>query len=244
VALVALQPRKLGRVARLFAKRLGPDLILTPSPAMLREAERSGYAAAYVPVGADLDRFRPVSLERKMQLRKKYGVPREQTVVLHVGHARPIRGFDWLTPVATDVTVLVVIGNSLGVEPAVVGALRAAGVRVLDQYIPEMQEIYQLADVYAFPARDDRSAIAMPLSVLEAMACNLPVVTTAFGGIPAILQEGCGFFFAHNEHEFRGRIFEALRVPTHEIDTRKQAAGYSWTASADAMLAAVNGFLA
>jgi glycosyltransferase involved in cell wall biosynthesis len=238
VIMVALQPRELRRMPSALTTRLGPDLILTPSPSLLHEAERSGFQASYLPLGADLDRFRPASATLRAQLRAKYGIPNGAQVVLHVGHARRIRGLEWLARLADRVTVLVVIGSSLGVERDVVDALTGAGVRVFQDYIPDMQEIYQLADVYAFPARNDRSAIAAPLSVLEAMACNLRVVATPFGALPRMFVEDAGFFFAADEDTFRARIFDALQMPAAAVQARRQALTYTWEASADAILAA------
>ena len=50
-------------------------------------------------------------------------------------------------------------------------------------YIPEVEDIYRLSDLYLFLAESDTAAIEVPLSVLEAMACNLPVICTPFGGL-------------------------------------------------------------
>ncbi len=239
VVLLALQPRDLPRLATILARLGRPDLILTPSPSMQREAERCGLRAAYIDLGADLDRFQPADRARRHELRRKYGLPTEQTIVLHVGHARPGRGLEWLIGLGTDILAIVVIGKSLGFDAAVVGTLRNSGVRVFDQYLPEIHEIYQLADAYAFPVRDEQSAIGVPLSVLEAMACNVPVVTTRFGALPRIVSEGSGIFFADDESEFRARTVEALRLRRDDVHTRNQVLPYSWARTADEVLAAV-----
>jgi glycosyltransferase involved in cell wall biosynthesis len=59
---------------------------------------------------------------------------------------------------------------------------------------PEMMaRYYQAADAYLHPARAD----TFPSGVLEAMACGIPVLATAVGGIPEQLEEGCtGFLTA------------------------------------------------
>jgi glycosyltransferase involved in cell wall biosynthesis len=59
---------------------------------------------------------------------------------------------------------------------------------------PEMMaRYYQAADAYLHPARAD----TFPSGVLEAMACGIPVLATAVGGIPEQLEEGStGFLTA------------------------------------------------
>ncbi len=237
VVMLALQPRDLGKTGRRFARYVRSDIVLlTPSPSMLREAERCGLRAAYVQLGADLDRFQPVPHERKRELRRKYRLPAEKQIVLHVGHARSLRGLNWIMGLTDDVVRLVVIGKSLGFDPHILEELRASGIRVFEDYLPDIHEIYQLADVYAFPVRDEQSAIAAPLSVLEAMACNLPVVTTPFGALPRMFSDGAGLFYADDEQHFRAAIAASLQMPRADVRTREQVLGYSWLASAEAIL--------
>ena len=239
VVMLALQPRDLGTTGRAVARYLRPDVLLTPSPSMLREAERSRVEAAYLQLGVDLERFQPPEPGRRRELRRKYGLPDDKRIVLHVGHATPRRGLEWLIGLGRDVLPLVVIGKSLGFDRRIVALLRDSGVCVLDQYLPEIHEIYQLADAYAFPVRHERSAIGSPLSVLEAMACNLPVVTTPFGALPRMIREGFGLFFASDEARFRACVGEALRLRRDEVRTRDQVLPYSWTATADDVLTVV-----
>jgi hypothetical protein len=63
-----------------------------------------------------------------------------------------------------------------------------------------------LADVYVFPNFVDRedtilSAIDIPLSVPGAMSCNLPVITTRFGGLDRLLEDRSGLFFVEDANK-------------------------------------------
>jgi len=56
----------------------------------------------------------------------------------------------------------------------------------------ERIEFFQKADIFVLPTY----AEAMPMSVIEAMAAGLPVVSTAVGGIPELIEDGTdGFLF-------------------------------------------------
>jgi glycosyltransferase involved in cell wall biosynthesis len=53
----------------------------------------------------------------------------------------------------------------------------------------KLRELYDAADIFAFPTRGDCS----PLAIMEAMASGLPVISTKIGAIPEMLDFGkCG----------------------------------------------------
>lgn len=63
------------------------------------------------------------------------------------------------------------------------------GVRVhcgMSANTPELMKLYEEADVFCLPTQADGSSIAS----LEAMACGLPVLAGAVGGIPELITDG------------------------------------------------------
>ena len=66
----------------------------------------------------------------------------------------------------------------------------------------------------------------MPLSVLEAMSCNLPVITTRFGALPRAFAEGNGLTFAESEDDL---LRELQKVRDRlEPRTRDKVLPYGW----------------
>jgi glycosyltransferase involved in cell wall biosynthesis len=65
--------------------------------------------------------------------------------------------------------------------------LGVSGVEFLGSVPPErMADVYDQADIFVNASDTDN----MPLSILEASAAGLPVVSTGAGGIPMLVQDG------------------------------------------------------
>ncbi len=93
-----------------------------------------------------------------------------------------------------------------------------------------------MSDLYVFPLKDtghnfpksynEIGAIDLPLSVLEAMSCNLPVITTPFGALPRIFQPCDGLIFCRNDTE----ILDSVRELPNDLisNTREKVLPYDW----------------
>lgn len=229
VVLIALQPpRRAPRGA--LARACAPDLVLTPSASLLCALRHLRVRSEFLPMGVDTDRFRPADAATKQRLRRAYALPAQRPLVLHVGHLQPLRNLAWVSRLraSIDAEVVVVGGTAMGADPAVSNALAASGVRVINRYLSRIEEMYQLADGYVFPVVDGRAAIGVPLSVLEAMACNLPTVTTPFGGLPRMVTAGDGLFYARTCDEFVQAVRQAIALPPCAVRTREKVLPYAW----------------
>jgi glycosyltransferase involved in cell wall biosynthesis len=112
--------------------------------------------------------------------------------------------------------------------------LEAKGIIVIDKYIECIEEIYQLSDCYVFPVTFEGGCIGIPLSVLEAMACNLPVVTTKFGGLPKLFREENAFIFVKGREEFIEKV--SLAKNSSNIKTRKMVKQFTWDKIAESIM--------
>ncbi len=230
ISMITLQPNLFNMPVRMMLRLWKPDILFAQA-ASSEETLYKRYGIRYqlLPPAVDIERFQMVkgNLE-KHSLLQKYGLPQHSKICLHVGHIRQSRNMDWLLQLNLPAEAhLVVVGStSRFVENDLKGVLQRRGVTVIDSFLPAIEEIYQLADVYLFPVQSTDAAIEMPLSVLEAMACNLPVVTTSFGGLTKYFSNVSGFYFADTLETFRKAVSEA--IGSHICKTRAAVESFSW----------------
>ena len=242
VVLLSLQRRTYPAVLTPLLKSLRPDLMLALSTSALETARGIGCNARRVPLGVDSGVFKPPGPGVKQELRTRYGLP-EGRLILHVGHISPGRNLEVLQGIADESTrVLVVSSTTTRRHPKVEAMLRRPQIILMDTYIEHIEEIYRLVDGYVFPTFSATDAIDIPLSVLEAMATNLPVVTTAFGGLPDLFTPGEGLFICATEAalaEAAGKLLD-----TETIATRDKVLGLSWANAAESVLEAIRAEIA
>ena len=244
VVLVALQPRRPGRLSAHIIRLLPPDLLLSASPEAIDLLPRMGCPAIVIPLGVDLDRFAPGAPSGKPTLREKHGIPRNSRVILHVGHIKRERNVQMMAQLQAKLGCqAVVIGStSTDQDLAVAQELCQAGVVVISEYV-DIVQAYHLADAYIFPVWSDMAAIGVPLSVLEAMACNLPVVTTPFGGLPGLFEEHPedGLWFASSNDHLVGCA--RAMAGQSQSRTRDMVSSLSWSDVARGIVEMTQGML-
>ncbi|MGH9932736.1 MAG: heparinase II/III family protein [Pyrinomonadaceae bacterium] len=208
------------------------DEVVVPSEYLVRVFAKFGIRARAINNLIELDRFtfrerrplRPVFLSNR-NLETHYGVD-------HVLHA-----FALIQKSIPDAELIVAGGGSQRV--ALEDLALALGLRHT-KFVGRVEhdgivEQYQEADIFLNGSEVDNQ----PLSILEAFACGLPVVTTNAGGIPDMVINGeTGFVVNRGDHEAMGnRALQLLK----EIDlvgplaqrARDECQKYSWGAVRD-----------
>ncbi len=219
----------LSSLSKRFVPWLKPDLILVQS----RESEamfaQLGCKTRFLPSGVDTGRFLPVSEEEKKSLRRKYHLDEKKWIVLHVGPLKRGRNVLFLNRIQQEENTQVLIVGSLSVpmEQGVYHSLLKGGCQVWPTYFENIAEIYALSDCYIFPTVDKLNSIELPLSVLEAMSCNLPVLTTPFRALPDVFAPGDGLSFAPREEDFVD-LFNEVKRGGVVSKTREKVLSYSW----------------
>lgn len=186
VAVISLQPRHLTALGRKIIRFMPRPQVFVQAETTRDHLTQAGLPTHLLPSGVDVETFHPIGPEARHQLRAKYGFNRNSFVLLHVGHLAPSRNLAVLEQVASHlnhVEVVLVSSTSTRADENLRQQLQNAGVTVVDRFLPQVEEIYQLSDAYVFPVLAGSGAMELPLSVLEALACGIPVLSTRFGPI-------------------------------------------------------------
>lgn len=164
------------------------------SKPVAREFEECGAEKIHhIPNGIDSDLFKPVGDRRS--LRVKLGLPIDGTIAVYSGKLNQGKGLTNLLAAWDQVRAgrkdlhLVLVGSgggqSLSCEDELRSLVRERRLPVtFTGYVGNVHEYLQAADIFILPSLNE----ALPMSVLEAMSCGLPVVATRVGGIPEIIS--------------------------------------------------------
>jgi glycosyltransferase involved in cell wall biosynthesis len=180
--------------------------------------------------GIDTKKFVPVDATTQRVLKEKYGFDKDKRVVLHVGHLKNGRNVGELAKVSDEHQVLLVTSTLTASEQD--NELRKklsdrSNVKIIDRYLPAIEEVYQLSDMYFFPTVMQGNCIDIPLSCMEAAACNKPIVTTDFGEMREFIgKEGYYFIDLFEADKLNQLIVQALN--TKKLSTRSAVLDYDW----------------
>jgi glycosyltransferase involved in cell wall biosynthesis len=206
-----------------------PDLILVQSAKSESLFKDAGLRTFFLPNGVDTEKFSPVSGKSKQALREKYGINYNGFLLLHLASITAERNLKILIELQkrTGYQVLIVGREHESPDPVLLKEVEESGCIVWLKHFEAVEDLYNLSDCYIFPTQDQKACIETPLSVLEAMACNLPVVTTPFQALPDLFTPGDGLFFAGTEDEFIASI-EQLQSNNMHVATREKILHLSW----------------
>ncbi len=219
-----------------FISFFKPDLILTQSEKFENFFKKHGCRVRFFPNAVDCRLFTPVDSYSKKYFRKKYNLPYNKKIVLHVGHLKQNRKLKTFLKIQSlkGFQVVVVGGTGEKTDEFLKNTLKRAGIIVIHEFIKNISEIYRASDLYLFPISDAKEqlpesyneigAIDLPLSVLEAMACNLPVVTTPFGALPRLFKQGNGFEYAQSENDMIQKVKALINISN--VNTRDKVRPY------------------
>lgn len=226
---------------KLFLKLSSAKLITFSDDARKAHADIVGdKRVIYLKTGVETSRFVPVSKEKAQELKKKYGLKTDKPIVLHVGHMKYGRNVSQFTKLDDKYQVLLVTSTATKNEQDV--ALREEllthpNIRIIDTYIPQIQEIYQLSDLYFFPVKEVANCIDVPLSCMEAASCGLSVVTTDYAEMKSF-KDTDGFYFVDSfEQAYLNKVVSVAL--SKKVNPRSSVLAYDWDNAVDYLIETV-----
>ncbi len=187
------------RVERFLARHT--DVLIAVSDEIRDELIELGIAEpdrfAVVPLGFDLTAFRAGTTERgkrRARLRAELGIAEEARLVTLIARLAPIKRVDRFLRVANDVAArradarFLVVGDGELREPlrASAEATRLDGRLVWAGFRRDVADIYFASDVVVLTSDNEGT----PVSLIEAQAAGIPVVSTRVGGVQSVVRAG------------------------------------------------------
>lgn len=178
------------------------DAFSAVSPDIATELAAGGVPAHkihLIPNSVDTNRFVPADADQRSLLRTKLALPQNADIAMYTGRLVAYKGLPLLLKVWNDIrnkhknALLVFVGTGgLDIdncEYQLRDYVKTSGLGqcvIFAGAVPNVHDYVQAADVFTFPTTND----AFPSSVIEAMACAVPVIATPVGAIKNIISDG------------------------------------------------------
>lgn len=171
-----------------------------------------------VPNGADVDAFQVATPAEKNQSRQRLGVAEREVSLLFVAHNHRLKGLDAIVQVLDSlrsecVFHLYVVG---GAGPRETRRLSTGHRLTVIGQSNDVRSWYQAVDAFVLPTWYD----ACSLTVLEAMASGLPVVTTRCNGASELIRHGDSGLVVNDPFDTAGLVSCLVRIS--DADCRVQ----------------------
>ena len=177
-----------------------------------------------IPNGIPTDEYAP-NPDTRAQWRQAHGIEPRATVLTHIGrfavqknHALLVEAF---AQVHSDAPLYLLLVGGGELENAVRQQVVELGLQERVRFLgvrADVADILRASDVFVLSSRWEGN----PMSVMEAMAAGLPVVSTAVGGVPELVQEGATGLLVPSEDT--GALACALQALVDD-PARRQAMG-------------------
>lgn len=183
----------------------------------------------------NINEFKEISENEKILLKEKYNIEKDEKVIVFAGRLSNEKGIRELLMAIRDISnvpkfKLLVVGSfffDTEVKNNFEEELSSIIKEIKDKVVftgyvkhEDMYKIYGMSDIAALPSLWEDPA---PLTIIEAMASGLPIITTDSGGIPEYAKNGCAFIIKRDEHlveNIKNKIQELLN---NEEERRKMS---------------------
>lgn len=183
--------------------------------------------------GTDTDAFHPTDPATRAALRATFGLPADEVLCLFVGRFVPKKGFTTVLAAQHDSYTLVLAGGQVPSDHD-----ERDGVTIVGPQSPDrLADLYRACDVFVLPSVSE----GFPLTVQEAMASGLPVVTTDDPGYGSYqLDRDLVALVSPTVDEVRSALVrltadEQLRLRMADYSRRTATGSFSWERHVDGL---------
>ncbi|GIV80930.1 MAG: glycosyl transferase [Anaerolineae bacterium] len=211
------------------------DRLITISPALKEELASVYHIApaekiAVVPLGLDLSPY--LSTSRHLgEFRRQHELPADAPLVGIVGRLVPIKNHALFLKAAQRVRQsypnahFVIIGDG-ELRESLVAQAKALGIAdavTFTGFLRDLRPVYSDLDLLVISSDNEGT----PVSIIEALAAGVPVVSTAVGGVPDLLDGGrLGTLVPPGDPDaLAGAMVRALRASPEEQSVLRQQVG-------------------
>lgn len=189
-----------------------------------------------IPNGVDTAQFSPSArLALRAEARQRRAIQETDFVLLLIGNDWRVKGLETVLRAMSTLRDLPIFVIAAGDDSP--GSFREMarllGISERCRFEPSRADVldfYAAADLYVGPSRED----SFGLPVVEAMACGLPVITSAQAGVATLIRDGIDGFILRQFNDFHGLAQMLQRLHADEFlrrsvgDAAAQAA-LEWT---------------
>jgi glycosyltransferase involved in cell wall biosynthesis len=187
-----------------------------------------------IPLGFDLSRFNAAKNEFRESTREEFGILENEVAVAIVGRLVPVKNhllfINALGNVIKDLTVPVkvfIVGDGSersNIEEAVQSLPKSPLLKIkLTSWIQDIAKFNAGMDFICLTSNNEGT----PVSLIEAQAANIPVITTDVGGVRDIVLEGeTGFIVPKNDV---ASLSDKMRLLIEDEKLRKKMSQNGWT---------------
>ena len=178
--------------------------------------ETFGYSDSHLVYnGIDTEIFRPYHGNRK-----KYGIPEDKIILLNVGNLSNRKGTDLLIPIMNKLDERFILVTTAGLQNR--KRIKSSRIVTFDNInLNALVDLYNLSDMLLFPTRLE----GFGLCVAEAMACELPIITTNCSSLPELVEDDKGGILC--ELDDISGFCNAIRYLSEDRDLRMNMGNYN-----------------
>lgn len=183
-----------------------------------------------VALGVNLKTFKPT--KNKIKSKEKIGINKNSLVIGYAGRISPEKDLLTLTKAFTKLKnennncVLLIIGEG---DQEIRKKIKSVKGVIVKEFTQSIEDYYQAMDIFVLPSLTETNSLV----VMEAMACEIEVITTPVGNTKFYIKDGInGYFFPIGNSE---KLYELLNKSIKEnkmkslgVNARKTIKQYTW----------------